>query len=170
MRSTGKREAELARDRGIGLEEFRRREAEDEDRREEKDEEEEELEESLGTQFGIPGPGKEVITITVALDSRVSGAIGEVELLLNKEMDPPVLVASALVDGLSINTEHSLCLADLLIDTDKANEQEGTLLFENAVIFRGSDLSGLPVSIFAGPGCSGEPVLSAVLPWGLRYR
>lgn len=157
-----KREAELARLRGIGLEEFRRREAEDEDRREEKEEEEEE--ESLGTQFGIPGPSKEVITVTVALDSRVSGAIGEVELQLNKEMDTPVLVASALFNGLSPNTDHSLCLADLLIATGKSNGQQAGLYFENAVIFRRNDLSGMPVLVFEGLDCLGEPVLRAVMP------
>ena len=159
------READLARRRGIGLEEFRRREAEDEDRQEEE-------EESLGTQFGVDGQSERVLSndsklisaLNLAFNSNLPGVIGEVELQLNKEMDPPVLVASALADGLSPNTNHSLCLADLLIDTGKSNEQEGTLFFENAVIFRGSDLSGLPVSVFEGPGCSGEPVLSAVMP------
>ena len=102
-------------------------------------------------------------SILVALISSVPGAVGDVELWLNSEMNPPLLVANALVDGLTESTSYTLCLDNLLIDTSKT-DSEGTLFLENVVKFTGTSISGLSVAIFEGNSCGGEALLSSVVP------
>ena len=89
--------------------------------------------------------------------------MGDVEIWLNSQMDPPVLVANALVDGLSELTTYTLCVDSLLIATDKSDEQ-GSLFLEGAVIFTGGTFSGLTASINEGGGCDAEGSMTASIP------
>ena len=165
------RRAERARRRGIEGEEFRRREIEEEERREEKEEEEDD--QSLGTNFGLRQPGlisrgnglvpegpSPIERVTAVLNANLEGATGQVELTLNSEMDPSILVAKALVDGVSPDTRYTLCVGDQVIETNESDAQ-GNLYLEDAAIFDERTLSGLAATIREGSGCSGPVSLQA---------
>lgn len=170
------RRAERARRRGIEGEDFRRRELEEEERREEKEEEEEEEDEqSLGTNFGLREPGlisqvdglategpSSIERVTAVLNTNLEGATGQVELILNSEMDPPILVANALVDGVSPDTRYTLCIGDQAIETNESDAQ-GNLFLQDAVILDERTLSGLVATIQEGGGCSGRVSLQALI-------
>lgn len=162
------RRVERAQRRGIDREAFIQQQREEE-------EEEEEEEEALGSQFGIRDEGQKgqggeafldgrylISRVTATLDSKIPGARGDIELTLDIDMDPPVLAANALVDGLSPDSRYTLCLSNQVIDTNEADAQ-GSLILEEAVIFTESTLSGLIVSIREGRGCGGEVSLQAVI-------
>ena len=166
------RRAERARRRGIEGEGFRPRDPEEEERREEKEEGEDEG--SLNLQFGLREPGlispaDRVVPegpsptgrVTVALNANLEGATGQVELTLNSAMDPSILVANALVDGLSPDIMYTLCIGNLEIDTNESDAQ-GNLFLEGVVIFSEGTLSGRVASIREGSGC-GSPVLLQAL-------
>ena len=169
------RRAERARRRGLEGEEFRRRELEEEERREEKEEEAKEEERSLSTDFGLREPGlrgqgdrlvpegpSPTDKVTAVLDANLEGATGQVELTLNSDMDPPILVANALADGLSPDTKYTLCVGNLEIDTNESDVQ-GSLFIEDVVIFPEGTLSGRVASIQEGSGCGGPVLLQAVI-------
>ena len=160
------RRVERAQRRGIDREAFIQQQRE---------EEEEEEEEALGSQFGIRDEGQKgqggeafldgrnlISRVTATLDSKIPGARGDIELTLDIDMDPPVVAANALVDGLSPDSSYTLCLSNQVIDTNEADAQ-GSLILEEAVIFTESTLSGLIVSIREGRGCGGEVSLQAVI-------
>ena len=169
------RRAERARRRGIEGEEVRRRDLEEEERREEKEEEEREEERSANTQFGLGEPGLKsqddgldpegpspIERVTAVLNADLEGATGQAELSLISDLDPAVLVASALVDGVSPDTSYTLCVGDQVIETNESDAQ-GSLFLEDAVIFSEGTLSGSVTSIREGIGCSGPVSLQALI-------
>ena len=83
-------------------------------------------------------------------------------LTLDSDMDPPVLAANALADGLSPGTRYTLCIRDQVIDTNETDAQ-GSLFLEEAIIFTERTPSGLIASIREGLGCNGEVSLQAVI-------
>ena len=101
--------------------------------------------------------------VIVILISSVEGATGDVEVWLNSETDPAVLVANALVDGLSELATYTLCVDSLLMATDKTDEQ-GTLFLEGAAIFTGGTISGLTASILEGSSCDANVSMKAAIP------
>ena len=164
------RRSERARRRGIEEEEFRRRELEEEERREE-----EEDEQSLGTNIGLREPGlisqgngrvpegpSPIERVTAVLNANLEGATGQAGLTLNRDMDPALLVVSALVDGLSPDTRYTLCVGDQVIETNESDAQ-GNLFLQDAVIFDERTLSGRVTSIREGSGCNGPVSLQALI-------